>query len=127
MSGPFPWYVARSAGLVSWTLLAAATLWGLALSTKVLGRNPKPGWILDLHRWLGGVSVVFVGVHVGVLLADQYVHFGVVDVLVPMASAWHPGWVAWGVDIGVLAGGRRDHVVAAVADPTSACGEARIT
>ena len=38
------WYVdrfARAAGLVSWALLAAATLWGLALSTKVLGRRPR--------------------------------------------------------------------------------------
>ena len=42
MSGTFPWYVARASGLVGWALLAAATLWGLALSTKVLGKRPRP-------------------------------------------------------------------------------------
>ncbi len=40
---------------------------------------------------------MFTGVHVGALVADSYVHFGVADVLVPFASAWRPLAVAWGV------------------------------
>jgi predicted ferric reductase len=97
MSGTFPWYVARAAGLVSWTLLAAATLWGLALSTKVLGRRPRANWLLDLHRWLGGTALAFTGVHVVALLGDQYVHFGLNEILVPFAAKWHPVAIAWGV------------------------------
>ena len=97
MSGQFPWYVARSAGLVAWALLAASVLWGLALSTKVLSPKVRPNWILDLHRWLGGLALTFTGVHVGALLLDTYVHFGLVSVLVPFATTWHPGAVAWGV------------------------------
>jgi predicted ferric reductase len=97
MSGNLPWFVARASGLVSWGLLAAATLWGLALSTKILGKRPRPNWILDLHRWLGGVALIFTGVHVGALLADQYTHFGLTSILVPFAAKWHPAAVAWGV------------------------------
>jgi hypothetical protein len=97
MSGTFPWYVARAAGLVSWVLLAAATLWGLALSTKVLGRRPRPNWLLDLHRWLGGTALAFTGVHVVALLADQYIHFGLNEIFIPLASKWHPVAVAWGI------------------------------
>jgi predicted ferric reductase len=97
MSGTFPWYIARAAGLVSWALLAAATLWGLALSTKVLGRRPRPNWLLDMHRWLGGTALAFTGVHVVALLADQYVHFGLTEILLPFASKWHPVAIAWGV------------------------------
>jgi predicted ferric reductase len=97
VSGTFPWYVARASGLVGWGLLAAATLWGLALSTKVLGRRPRPNWILDLHRWLGGVALIFSGVHLVAIFADQYVHFGLASLLVPFASTWHPVAVAWGV------------------------------
>lgn len=97
MNGNFPWYVARASGLVGWGLLAAATLWGLALSTKVLGSRPRANWILDLHRWLGGVALIFTALHVVALLADQYVHFGLNAVLVPLASKWHPVAVAWGV------------------------------
>jgi hypothetical protein len=91
------WYVARSAGLVSWGLLTAATMWGLALSTKVFGRRPRANWLLDLHRMLGGLALVFTGVHVGAILLDTYVHFGLTSVLVPFASKWHPLAVAWGV------------------------------
>ena len=97
MSGNFVWYIARASGLVSWALLAAATLWGLALSTKVLGKRPRPNWILDLHRWLGGVALIFTGVHVIALLGDKYVHFGLASVLIPFAAKWHPVAVAWGV------------------------------
>jgi predicted ferric reductase len=97
MSATFPWYVARAAGLVSWALLAAATLWGLALSTHALGKRPRPNWLLDMHRWLGGTALAFTGVHVLALLLDQYVHFGPVQILVPFASTWHPVAVAWGV------------------------------
>jgi DMSO/TMAO reductase YedYZ heme-binding membrane subunit len=91
------WYVARASGLVGWALLAAATLWGLALSTKVFGKRPRPNWILDLHRMLGALALVFTGVHVSAILADQYVQFSLTSVLVPFASAWRPGAVAFGV------------------------------
>jgi DMSO/TMAO reductase YedYZ heme-binding membrane subunit len=97
MSGPLPWYVARASGLVGWGLLTAATLWGLALSTKVFGKRPRPNWLLDLHRMLGALALVFTGVHVGAIMLDQYVHFGLSEVLVPFASKWHPVAVAWGI------------------------------
>jgi hypothetical protein len=46
---------------------------------------------------LGGLALVFTGVHVGAILLDTYVHFGLTSVLVPFASTWHPLAVAWGV------------------------------
>jgi DMSO/TMAO reductase YedYZ heme-binding membrane subunit len=91
------WYTARAAGIVAWALLALSVLWGLALSTKTFGRNPPPAWLLDLHRHLGGLAVVFTGVHLGGLALDNYVHFGVGEIFVPFASSWKPDAVAWGV------------------------------
>jgi DMSO/TMAO reductase YedYZ heme-binding membrane subunit len=91
------WYVARSSGLVAWGLLAASVLWGLALSTRALGRRPRPNWLLDLHRFLGGLAVVFVGVHLVGLLLDRWVAIGLTQVLVPFTSSWSPGAVSWGV------------------------------
>jgi len=90
------WYVARSAGLVSWSLLGIAVLWGLALSGR-LTRRPKPAWVLDVHRFLGGLAVIFVGIHLAGLVADSFVPFGFADLFVPFASSWQPGAVAWGV------------------------------
>ncbi|HEY7136657.1 MAG TPA: ferric reductase-like transmembrane domain-containing protein [Acidimicrobiia bacterium] len=97
MSTQLWWYAARAAGIVAWVLLAAGVLWGLALSTKVFGRKPRPAWLLDLHRALGGLAVIFTAVHVAAVMLDSYVHFGIAEVLVPLASSWHPVAVAWGI------------------------------
>ncbi|TMK22300.1 MAG: ferredoxin-NADPH reductase, partial [Actinobacteria bacterium] len=97
MKSQFAWYVARASGLVGWALLAASVMWGLSISTKVLKGRPRPAWQLDLHRYLGGLGTIFVGVHVIGIVADTYVHFGLASVLVPFASTWHPAAVAWGV------------------------------
>jgi DMSO/TMAO reductase YedYZ heme-binding membrane subunit len=91
------WYVARSSGLVAWALLAASTLWGLALTTRPFDRRVASRWVNDLHRFLGGLSVAFVALHLTGVVADSFVHFGLADVLVPLASSWHPWAVAWGV------------------------------
>ncbi len=91
------WYTARAAGIVTWALLAASVLWGLALSTRVLRGRPRPAWLLDLHRFLGGAAVVFLAVHIVTILFDTYVHFGLVEVLVPLTGTWRTGAVAWGI------------------------------
>lgn len=97
MNEKLAWYVARSSGIVAWALLTAAVVWGLLLSTRIIANRKAPKWLLDLHRFLGGLSVVFVGVHIAGLVADSYVHFGVADILVPFASSWKPTAVALGV------------------------------
>jgi DMSO/TMAO reductase YedYZ heme-binding membrane subunit len=97
MGGELWWFVARSGGILAWALLAASVLWGLALTTRVIGRVTRPAWLLDLHRFLGAAALVFTVIHVVAILLDQYVHFGLVDVLVPLTGTWHPGAVAWGI------------------------------
>jgi hypothetical protein len=91
------WYAARASGLVAWGLATLAVVWGLALSTRLLGKRLAPAWLLDLHRFLGGLTTVFVVVHIGALVADSYAHFGLAEVFVPLASSWKPGPVAWGI------------------------------
>jgi predicted ferric reductase len=97
MNSQLFWYTARSSGIVAWLLVTLGVLWGLTLSTKVLHGRPRPNWLLDLHRFLGAAAVVFTAIHVSSIVADSYVHFGLVEVLVPFASAWHPAAVAWGI------------------------------
>jgi len=97
MSGTFPWYVARASGLVAWALLAGSVVWGLLMTSKVVRRRVKNAWLLDLHRWLGGLALTVTGIHILAIMSDTYVHFGLASVLVPFASHWHPAAVAWGV------------------------------
>ncbi len=91
------WYLARSSGMVAWALLSISVMWGLLLSTKVFARWPSPKWLTDLHRFLGGTAVLFTAFHVGALVGDNYLHFGVKEILMPFASQWRPVPVAWGV------------------------------
>jgi sulfoxide reductase heme-binding subunit YedZ len=93
----FWWYLSRSSGIVAWVILAAAVIWGLLLSTKILQTKRKPAWLLDLHRWLGGLSVTFTALHLLGLVLDSYVEFGWREILIPFASEWRPAAVAWGV------------------------------
>ena len=91
------WYVARSTGIVAWSLLTLSMMWGLMLRTKILNGRPTPRWLLDLHRFLGGLSIVFVALHLAGLVADSYAHFGPAELFVPFASSWRPAAVALGV------------------------------
>ncbi len=91
------WHIARASGIVALALTAAAVIWGLLLSTRVLRGRPTPAWLLSMHRWLGALTVTFTGVHVAGLVADSYVHFGWPEILIPFASTWQPGAVALGV------------------------------
>jgi DMSO/TMAO reductase YedYZ heme-binding membrane subunit len=97
MSSQIPWYAARAAGIVAWALALSSVVWGLAISTRALGRRPRPAWLYDLHRFLGGAAVIFTAIHVGAILLDSYVSFSLVNVLVPFTGTWHPVAVAWGI------------------------------
>ncbi len=91
------WYIARSGGIVALALSGASVIWGLFMTTRLLNGSPSPKWLLDLHRYLGGLTIVFTVIHVAGLMFDSYIGFNWVDVLVPMASNYEPGAVAWGV------------------------------
>jgi DMSO/TMAO reductase YedYZ heme-binding membrane subunit len=91
------WEVARAGGLVAWGLATASVVWGLALSTRLAKRRPWPAWLLDMHRFLGALAVVFTVVHVGAVLLDSFTRFSLAAVIVPFVATWHPTAVAWGI------------------------------
>lgn len=91
------WWLSRATGLVAWALSVAAIVWGLALSGRVVRRKRLPAWLLDLHRYLGTLTLAFVAVHMAALTLDEYVAFDAKDLFVPMASTWKPTAVTWGI------------------------------
>ncbi len=91
------WFVARASGITAWALATLSVLWGMALATRVFGRDVTAPWLLDLHRFLGALTVTFVVVHMAGLFLDQYVHFSLSDLLVPYSTTWRPEAVAWGI------------------------------
>jgi predicted ferric reductase len=97
MNSHFWWYTARASGIVAWVLAYISVLWGVLLATRVLKPIDRPAWLLDLHRWVGGLTIAFTGLHMVALALDDYVGFALDDLLVPMASSWNPAPVAWGI------------------------------
>lgn len=98
----FWWYTARSGGIVAWTLCTASVLWGLALSTRLVRRRGAPAWLLDLHRFLGLLSVVFTGVHIAALYVHSKWEFkqqpwGPRQLFILGQSVYKPGWISWGI------------------------------
>lgn len=90
------WLIARATGVVAYALLTASILVGLALAVRAR-RLPPAAWLLDLHRFVGGLAVVFTLGHVAALLLDDFVEFRVLDVLVGFTSSWRPTAVVLGV------------------------------
>ena len=97
MSEQFWWHLTRASANVSMVLVLFAILWGVLLSTRILMGSDNPPWIRDLHTWLGGLSLAFAVLHMASLIADSYIQFGVVDVLVPFVGSWRPAAAALGI------------------------------
>jgi ferredoxin-NADP reductase/DMSO/TMAO reductase YedYZ heme-binding membrane subunit len=97
------WYVTRASAIIAWALMVISVTWGILLATRVMKPKDNPGWLLDLHRWLAGLSVVFVGIHMASLFIDEYAAFSLQDLFIPFHSqyqkiAWLGGWpIALGV------------------------------
>jgi methionine sulfoxide reductase heme-binding subunit len=97
MSERFWWYAVRSTGLVSWVMLAASMFIGGLLAARLVRRAPAVRRAVGLHRHASALALVLVALHLVSLIADSFEHFSLVDVLVPFASTWRPGAVAWGI------------------------------
>ena len=91
------WMAIRGSGIVAFLLLAGSTVWGLLISTKVLGRAVKAKGVAYFHESLGIGSLVATGIHMYFLFNHDYIDFGYRAIFVPGASAWRPLAVALGV------------------------------
>ena len=91
------WYLSRASGMIAWIGLGITCLWAILLITRMLKPADRPAWLLDLHRYLGVLSLVTVGAHMATLVGDNWVYFGWRELFVPQASVWRTAAVTWGV------------------------------
>lgn len=91
------WYVTRAAGLVAYFLFWLSTAWGIAVSSKLFDPLQPRAWTYELHQFLSLLALGFTGLHVLVLLGDQYLPFSLAQVLIPFAAPYRPLWVGLGV------------------------------
>jgi sulfoxide reductase heme-binding subunit YedZ len=98
---PVAWIVARAAGLVAFALLTFSVWLGLGMSTRLLGPKRQKslfGW----HRTLVWTGLSMLALHVGAVLLDPVLHFGLAAATVPFAATWRPAAIAAGVVAGWL-------------------------
>ena len=93
------WYLARAGGLVATVVLLGSLVLGVLLATRAMRTIDRPAWLLAMHRWFSALAVIGTVVHLLALVADNYVHFGVKEILLPMGSSWK----AFPVTLGVIA------------------------
>jgi predicted ferric reductase len=97
MSTQVLWFATRGAGVVSLIMFSVVACLGL-LS---VARTQSAWWprflTVELHRTLALLSVAFVAVHVATAVFDPFTHLGIRAALVPLASAYRPLPVAFGV------------------------------
>lgn len=91
------WMIIRGSGIVAFAALSAATIWGLLVSTRLLGKMVKAKPLTWFHESLGIAALAATAVHVGVLSIHDYLDFRWAEILVPGVSDWRSGAVALGV------------------------------
>ncbi|MCB0076717.1 MAG: ferric reductase-like transmembrane domain-containing protein [Anaerolineales bacterium] len=91
------WYVVRASGTVAYLLLSGATVWGLALSSKIIKERVPAPLTMSLHRSLSWLAIVYTLIHAGALLFDHYYSYRLTDLLIPFIGPYRAGWVGLGV------------------------------
>jgi len=91
----FWWYFSRATGIVGTALAVAALVFGFFFSARNTGARRKANWWLDLHNFLGGLSLAFIGAHVLAAYLDTTSGIGLLQVFLPgtaSGAAWAIGW-----------------------------------
>ena len=91
------WLVIRGSGIGAFALLTAATIWGLLVSSKLLGRLVKAKPLTWFHESLAVGALVATVVHVVVLSVHDFLDFSWSEILVPGVSDWRPLAVGMGI------------------------------
>lgn len=100
VTGPEPkifWYFSRSSALISFGLVWAAMVLGLAISNKLARAWPGGPTYVALHEHTSLLGLAFGLGHALSLLGDRYIGYSLAGVLVPFANlSYRPLWVAAG-------------------------------
>jgi sulfoxide reductase heme-binding subunit YedZ len=99
MTNPFNytwWLASRAAGIVGFTTLGIVSILGLVSALKLV----KPATAARMRPWherLAITGLVAISLHGLLLVADPWLHPGVIGVLVPFTTGYRPLWTGLGI------------------------------
>lgn len=96
MHGPGLWYVSRATGLVTLLLLTTSVLLGLLAAGRFRGDRWPRFLTQGLHRNVSLLVLVFLGLHVGSIVADTYTSISLTAAFIPFASSYKTVWLSLG-------------------------------
>lgn len=91
------WMLIRGSGIVAFAMLAGSTIWGLLLTTKVLGGWAKAKPVAWFHESLAVGAILATGIHLYALSIHEYIEFTWGDILIPGQATWRPIAISLGV------------------------------
>lgn len=84
------WQFIRSSGIAAYILFTVSTLWGLALSSKIV-KDWSPGTLsMLLHSTVSWVGVGLAALHAVLLLFDEYVPYQPAELVIPFTGPYRP-------------------------------------
>ena len=94
--GPALWYATRATGLVTMLLLTTGVLLGILTTGRFAGGNWPRFLTVGLHRNISLLVVVFLVLHVGTTVVDQFVSIPLTAAFIPFASSYKALWLSLG-------------------------------
>jgi sulfoxide reductase heme-binding subunit YedZ len=90
------WYLARGTGAATLVLLTLTLVLGVVNVRRWAPAGLQRFVVDDLHRTLGLLVVVLLGIHVASSVLDEYVAISAVDAVVPFVGSYRPLWLGLG-------------------------------
>ena len=90
------WITSRAAGVTALVAASLSVCLGLLMATRLLKRFGS-GDLRVTHETLSLATIVAIAVHGVSLIGDRYMHPTLIDVSVPFAGSYKPGWTAIGI------------------------------
>jgi DMSO/TMAO reductase YedYZ heme-binding membrane subunit len=91
------WNVLRAAGIGAYLMLWASVAWGLLSTTSIFGKKVSKQTNIALHQAFSTMGLVLLATHIGFLLADRFMPFAPLDLIVPMRASYRPVGVTLGI------------------------------
>jgi sulfoxide reductase heme-binding subunit YedZ len=96
LHGPGLWYATRATGLVTLLLLTASVLLGVLTAGRFSSERWPRFLTVGLHRNLSLIVLLFLSLHVGTTVLDQFVSVPVAAAVVPFVSGYKTFWLGMG-------------------------------
>ena len=84
------WVLIRAAGLGAYVMLFLAVAWGLIATTAIVSKRVSKRSATLFHQFVATAGLALLGVHLGLLLIDSFMPFGIADVLIPLRASYRP-------------------------------------